>query len=61
MVILPLPSRDVAARRSEEELKDVEDLDKKFKFNWQAIGSLFKQPSMIMIFLQGFSGSSLGM
>lgn len=48
--------KDVPRGQSETELKDVKDLDKKFKFNWKTVGSLFKQPSMILIFLQGFFG-----
>jgi MFS family permease len=48
--------KDVPRGQSETELKDVKDLDKKFKFNWKTVAALFKQPSMIMIFLQGFFG-----
>lgn len=48
--------KDVPRGQSEVELKDIQDLDKKFKFNWKAVGTLFKQPTMIMVFLQGFFG-----
>jgi MFS family permease len=55
-VVIFLWVKDVPRGQSETELKDIQDLDKKYKFNWKAVGTLFKQPSMIMVFLQGFFG-----
>ncbi len=48
--------KDVPRGGAEPELANVKDFEKKYKFNWKAVGQLFKMPSMILVFLQGFFG-----
>lgn len=46
--------RDVPRGSGEVELQGVET--SRFKFNWKAVGSMFKKRSLIMVYLQGFFG-----
>jgi MFS family permease len=46
--------KDVPRGSGEDELQGVET--SKFKFNWTAVGSMFKKRSLIMVYLQGFFG-----
>jgi MFS family permease len=55
-VVIFFAVKDVPRGGAEPELKDMQDFEKKYKFNWKAVGQLFKMPSMILVFLQGFFG-----
>lgn len=46
--------KDVPRGSGEEELQGVEV--SRYKFNWKAVGDLFKKRSLILVFLQGFFG-----
>ena len=46
--------KDIPRGSSEEELRGVEVA--KYKFNWKAVGEIFKKRSLILVFLQGFIG-----
>ena len=46
--------KDVPRGSGEDELQGVETT--RFKFNWKAVGSMFKKRSLIMVYLQGFFG-----
>ncbi len=41
---------------SEPELQGVENLDKKFKFDWKTVGQIFKKKSLIILMIQGYVG-----
>ena len=46
--------KDVPRGSSEDELLGIET--SQYKFNWKAVGSIFKKKSLIMVYLQGFFG-----
>jgi len=48
--------KDQPRGASEPELQGVENLDKKYKFNWKTVGQLFKKKSLIVLMIQGFVG-----
>jgi MFS family permease len=53
-VVIFFNVKDVPRGSGEDELQGVETT--KFKFNWKAVGSMFKKRSLIMVYLQGFFG-----
>ncbi len=55
-VVIFFGVKDAPRGGAEPELQEMKDIEQKYKFNWKAVGGLFKLPSMIMIFLQGFFG-----
>ena len=46
--------KDVPRGSGEDELQGIEI--GQYKFNWKAVGSIFKKKSLIMVYLQGFFG-----
>ncbi len=46
--------KDVPRGSGEDELQGIET--GQYKFNWKAVGSIFKKKSLIMVYLQGFFG-----
>jgi MFS transporter, Spinster family, sphingosine-1-phosphate transporter len=48
--------KDAPRGQMEPELEKIENLEGKYKFNWKAVGQIFKSPTMVMIVLQGFFG-----
>jgi MFS family permease len=55
-IVIFLTVKDAPRGRSEPELAKVQDLEAKYKFNWKAVGEIFKSPTMIIVALQGFFG-----
>ena len=47
--------RDVPRGQSEPEMAD-RDITGQYKFNWKIAGDLFKKPSLLLLFTQGFFG-----
>jgi MFS family permease len=53
-VVIFFTVKDIPRGSSEPELQTVDK--EKYKFSWKAAGELFKKPTMLMIYLQGFFG-----
>lgn len=54
-VVIFFGVKDTPRGQSEPEMQGIETLDR-YKFSWKTAGELFKKPSLIMVFLQGFFG-----
>jgi MFS family permease len=55
-IVIFFSVKDAPRGRMEPELAKVKDLETKYKFNWKAVGQIFKSPTMISVVLQGFFG-----
>lgn len=54
-VVIFFGVKDVPRGQSESELADLDQMGI-YKFDWKLVGDLFKKPTLIMVFLQGFFG-----
>ncbi len=52
-VVIFFGVKDVPRGQSEAELADLDQIGI-YKFDWKLVGDLFKKPTLIMVFLQGF-------